>query len=232
MSMIEVQLPKSYLREAREALSVHECMQIYDKWAATYNDEVGDVAQDYVAPSLVAQAVLRVANRSPESAAILDAGCGTGLVGQALATAGATVIDGFDLSPAMLAVARETGVYRNLIRGDLTCRIEVADGVYDAVVCVGTFTLGHVGSTPALREFARITRTNGIVAATMLEEVWVPGGFQAEVEALVSEGQVAVVFQELIDYVKGHGDKAMLVILKKTLRAEEKGLQSDMEDRY
>jgi hypothetical protein len=33
------------------------CQSIYDKWAATYNDEVGNEAQNYVAPVLVAQAV-------------------------------------------------------------------------------------------------------------------------------------------------------------------------------
>ncbi|KAB8238940.1 class I SAM-dependent DNA methyltransferase [Aspergillus alliaceus] len=220
MSTTQVQLCKSYLREARDSVSVYECMEIYDKWAATYNDEVGDEAQDYVAPELVAQAVLRFSKNSTKGV-ILDAGCGTGLVGQALVTAGATAIDGLDFSPAMLTMAKKTGVYRKLIHGDLTCRINVTDEAYNIVVCVGTFTLGHVGSHPALREFVRITRTNGIVAATILQEVWVPGGFQAEVEALAAEGQVDVVFQELIDYVKGHGDKAMLVILKKTTRAEK-----------
>lgn len=56
-------------------------------------------------------------------------------MGQALATAGGAAssssissiaaIDGIDFSPAMLAMARKTGVYRNLIRGDLTARIHV-----------------------------------------------------------------------------------------------------------
>ncbi|OJK02975.1 hypothetical protein ASPACDRAFT_1886006 [Aspergillus aculeatus ATCC 16872] len=132
-------------------------------------------------------------------------------------TSSIAAIDGTDFSPAMLAMASKTGVYRNLIRGDLTTRIHVvADAVYDVVVCVGTFTIGHVGSHPALREFFCVTRLGGDVAATILEEVWVSGGFQEEVEALAAEGQVAVVFRELIDYVKGHSDKAMLVILKMT----------------
>ncbi|KAE8372455.1 S-adenosyl-L-methionine-dependent methyltransferase [Aspergillus bertholletiae] len=187
MSTTQVQLCRSYLREARECLSVYGCMEICDKWAATYNDEVGDEAQNNVAPNLVAQAALRFSKNSTKSV-ILDAGCGTGLVGQALVTAGATAIDGIDFSPAMLTMAKKTGIYRKLIRGDLTYQINVTDEVYDIVVCVGTFTLGHVSSHPALREFVRITRTNGIVAATMLEEVWVPGGFQAEVEVLAAEG--------------------------------------------
>jgi predicted TPR repeat methyltransferase len=191
-------------------------MSVYDKWAATYNDEVGNEAQNYVAPVLVAQAAIKLSNDPAKSMMILDAGCGTGLVGQALAMAGAKAIDGLDLSPTMLAEAKQTGLYRNLAQADLTRQIEKADETYDIVVCVGTFTLGHIGPDPALREFVRITRRNGFVVATILEEIWVSGGFKAEVERLKAERLVAVVSEELIDYVKGHGDKAVLLILQKT----------------
>lgn len=203
-----------YLAQARASLNVQDCRTIYDKWAATYNDEVGDEAQNYVAPVLVAQAALKSSNISAKSV-ILDAGCGTGLVGQALAMAGAKRIDGLDLSLAMLTVADQTGAYRSLAQADLTRRIEKADETYDIVTCVGTFTLGHVGPDPALREFVRVTRKKGIVVATILEEIWVSGGFKGEVESLKAENLVTVVSKELIDYVKGHGDKAVMVLLEK-----------------
>lgn len=203
-----------YLAQARASLNSQDCMTIYDKWAATYNDEVGDEAQSYVAPVLVAQVALKSSN-NPAKSVTLDAGCGTGLVGQALAMAGAKAIDGLDLSSAMLTVANQTGVYRSLAQADLTRRIERADETYDIVTCVGTFTLGHVGPDPALKEFVRITKRNGIVVATILEEIWLSGGFKAEVERLKAENLVTVVAEELIDYVKGHGDKAVLIVLEK-----------------
>ena len=118
---------------------------------------------------------------------ILDAGYGAGLVGQTLAMLGTKVIDGLDLSPAMLTVAKQTVAYRSLAQADLTRRIEKVDETYDIVTCVGTFTLGHVGPDPALREFVRITRRKGIVIATILEEVWISGGFKAEVKRLKVE---------------------------------------------
>ena len=204
----------AYLAQARASLNVQDCMTIYDKWAATYNDELRDEAQNYVAPVLVAQVALKSSNNSVKGV-ILDAGCGTGLVGQALAMAGAKDINGLDLSLAMLTVANQTGAYRSLGQADLTQRIEKADGTYDIVTCVGTFTLGHVGPDPALRELVRVTRRNGIVVATILEEIWVPGGFKAEVESLKAENLVTTVSEELIDYVQGHGDKAVLIVLKK-----------------
>lgn len=207
-----------YLAQARNAASVDDCVSIYDKWAATYNAEVGDEAQSYVAPVLVAQVAVKSSN-NPGKSVILDAGCGTGLVGQALAIGGARTIDGLDLSTAMLTVAKQTGVYRGLAQADLTRRIDIADETYDVVTCVGTFTLGHVGPDPALSELVRIVRTNGTVVATILEGIWVSGGFKAEVERMEASHLVTVVAEELIDYVKGHGDKAVLLVMEKTDRA-------------
>lgn len=189
-------------------------MTIYDKWAATYDNELADENQNYVAPILVAQAALE-SSKNLTKGVILDAGCGTGLVGQALAMTGAKAIDGLDLSSAMLTVAERTSTYRSLAQADLTKRVPKADETYDMVTCVGTFTLGHVGPDPALREFVRVTRRKGLVFATVLEEIWVSGGFKAEVDRLKAENLVAVVSDELIDYVKGHGDKAVLIVLEK-----------------
>lgn len=212
---MSVAVPPStlYLARARAASNSKDCMEIYDKWAATYNDEVGDEAQNYVAPRIVSQAALSLVNNPAESV-ILDAGCGTGLVGQILALSGAKIIDGVDLSTPMLDVARKTGAYRNLAKVDLTEQVKAPSNTYDIITCVGTFTLGHVGPDPALREFVRLTKKDGAIVATILEELWINGGFKAEVEKLVSENLVTVIADGLVDYVKGHGDKAVLLVLK------------------
>jgi SAM-dependent methyltransferase len=205
-----------YLGQARASGSTKDCMALYDRWAETYDEEVGDEAQNYVAPVLVAQAAIKYGlSDGARNSIVLDAGCGTGLVGVALGLAKAKAIDGIDLSPPMLAVARKTGVYRDLAVADLNRPIAKNDETYDVVSCVGTFTLGHVGPDPALRELVRVTKKKGIVVSTILEEIWVPGGFQAEVAKLQAEGLVKVVTEELIDYVKGHGDKAVLLILER-----------------
>lgn len=199
-------------------------MDIYDKWAATYNDEVGDKGQNYVAPLLTAQAAIKFKLATGGAGStILDAGCGTGLVGAALAVSGASAgfdlsaasMDGLDLSVPMLDIAKDTGLYRQLDQADLNQPIQKPDNTYDIVVCVGTFTLGHVGPAPALREFVRVSKVNGLVVATILEEIWEPHGFKAEVEKLRAEGVVNVRSDGLIDYVKGRGDKAVLLILEK-----------------
>ncbi|TGO68705.1 hypothetical protein BOTNAR_0021g00440 [Botryotinia narcissicola] len=204
-------LASQLIAQVRSNLSPSDLQAFYAQWASTYNTHIVAL-QNYVAPTLIAQ----IACQSPHYSTlrVLDAGCGTGLVGVALAESGATYIDGLDFSPAMLAQARLTGCYRNLFVGDLLQTIEVPDGTYDLVTCAGTFTYGHVGPDPALREFSRIIIPNGLIIATILEEVWESGGYKAEIEKLEAEGILDVVSVELNDYRKGC-DKAHMIVLKK-----------------
>ncbi|OGM48640.1 putative williams-beuren syndrome chromosome region [Aspergillus bombycis] len=204
----------TYLAGARNSLKKEDCMELYEKWAASYNDDLADASQNYIAPLLVAQAAL-ASSKDPE-ATVLDAGCGTGLVAEALAKGSPWTIDGMDLSPAMLKVAEQTGVYRSLFKVDLTQPIDQPDQKYDIVTCCGTFTRGHVGPDPALREFIRLLKPNGTIVATVLEEIWVSGGYKAEADKLEAEGLAKVVSRDLIDYRKGAGDKATLLLMKKT----------------
>ncbi|THV51923.1 hypothetical protein BGAL_0094g00020 [Botrytis galanthina] len=199
------------IAQVRSNLPPSDLQAFYAQWASTYNTHIVAL-QNYVAPTLIAQ----IACQSPRYSTlrILDAGCGTGLVGVALAESGATYIDGLDFSPAMLAQARLTGCYHNLLVGDLLQTIEVPDETYDLVTCAGTFTYGHVGPDPALREFFRILIPNGLIIATVLEEVCESGGYKAEIEKLEAEGILDVVSVELNDYRKGF-DKAHLIVLKK-----------------
>ncbi|KAI1759473.1 S-adenosyl-L-methionine-dependent methyltransferase [Hypoxylon sp. FL1150] len=200
------------LIKARGCRSREDCLSLYAQWAATYNLDLADASQNYIAPFLVAEIALGFT--SQVTGAILDAGCGTGLVGEGLARGGATTIDGLDLSPAMLRMAEQTGAYQNLTIGDLTQRIAIQDETYDMVTCVGTFTHGHVGPDPALSEFVRVTKKDGLVIATILGEIWRSGGYEVEVKRLEAEGLVDVISTDLKDYRAGR-DKANVVILRK-----------------
>lgn len=211
----QVQTKASLISRARAAPTGTDCYALYDEWAATYDDDV--TSQDYVGPMYVAQAALRSDNY--KKGWILDAGCGTGLVGELLARGGAMTIDGLDLSPAMLKIAEKTGVYRSLDAADLTRQVDKPDGTYDIITCAGTFTEGHVGPEPALREFVRITKSNGIIVATVLDKIWLSGGYKAEVEKLEAEGLVKVISADVKDYVKGRGDTATVIVLEKIGRA-------------
>jgi predicted TPR repeat methyltransferase len=114
-------------------------VRFYDAWSVTYDDDFAS-ASGYLPPGEVGRTFRDLAglNDSP----IADIGCGTGLVGTAL---GLAAVDGFDISPGMLAAAARTGWYRNLFTADLTeAELPVA-AAYGGIVSSGTFTRGHLG---------------------------------------------------------------------------------------
>ncbi|ETN46950.1 uncharacterized protein HMPREF1541_01140 [Cyphellophora europaea CBS 101466] len=206
----------SFISRATAIDADENVKQLYNDWAKTYDQDMADESQDYVAPALAAQAVLTTLNTKTigSNISILDAGCGTGLVGAHLAKLGAALIDGIDLSPGMLQVARATGVYRSLEVTDLSKAIPISDETYDVVTCVGTLTQGHVGPE-VLTEFVRITKKGGIIIATVRETVWKEQGFDNEVHQLVSGGEAQLLGAELEDYRRGAAAKAYIVRLKK-----------------
>lgn len=201
-----------YLDRAYALARVDEARALYDEWADSYDADLD--AQGYVGPRLAAEAVARVAD---VRGGILDAGCGTGLVGSALRALGATVIDGVDISPGMLARAGETGAYRTLRTADLSQPLSLSDESYGVVVCVGTFTHGHVGPE-AIGELVRVIRKGGALVATVLDDIWESGGYRAEVERLAAAGIVEIVSTDVVDYRKELAVTARMVILRRQSR--------------
>ncbi|HEX6506352.1 MAG TPA: class I SAM-dependent methyltransferase [Chloroflexota bacterium] len=84
----------------------------YGEWVATYEQTVED-AMDIA----LLEALSEVPWQSFSRAA--DLGCGTGRTGAWLRGKGVTSIDGVDLTPEMLAVARPRGNYRRLVEADV-----------------------------------------------------------------------------------------------------------------
>lgn len=160
-----------------------EVAGVYDGWAEQYDDDLA--AWSYRAPEVVARQVVR---RVPDATVVLDAGCGTGLVGRALRAEGyAGEIHGFDVSEASLLVAERAAVYSSLRAADLQRPFELPDDDADALVCVGVMTyLPDVETT--WREFARVVRPGGIVAATQREDLWEERRCAEIVERLAADG--------------------------------------------
>ncbi|KAF2105560.1 methyltransferase domain-containing protein [Lophiotrema nucula] len=193
-----------------------ESRAAYEEWAATYDDDM--VKEEYVAPGICAAAIEKYSGIDGmyDFRAILDAGCGTGRCGLELRKLGAKTIDGVDYSPGMLSIAQKTNTYRALNTADLSKSIpQIEDESYDAVICVGTLTQGHVGPDPALGEFVRAVKKGGVVVATVLETIWESEGYEAEVGRLEREGKVEVVEKEVQSYRKSSGVGGRVLVLRK-----------------
>ena len=147
-----------------------EVRDAYKDWAQSYEkDTVEDMG--YVAPAVVAK---KLKELKANAARVLDAGCGTGLAGLELKKRGYPSIDGMDISPEMLDVAREKNAYGELKVEDMTQPLSYNTNSYDAVTCVGTFTHAHVGPK-GFDELIRVTKPEGYVVATVHEDVWQDG---------------------------------------------------------
>ena len=190
---------QSFLDRVFAAKSPDESRKLYDQWASSYDADMQKWS--FTAPRIVVQLAQKYLEISPADATVVDAGCGSGLVGTELANLGFKTVDGLDLSDGMLKVARNTGAYRDLNMADLTQRLEAKDGAYDALVCSGTFTHGHLGPEP-LPEFARIVKAGGILVITVLETFWKEGNFEGVVKKLEGDGIVQVLENELHNYRK------------------------------
>lgn len=171
--------------------SVERLRAVYSGWAKSYNSDLAE--RRYHAPQTLATMLLE-AGVTDRQATILDVGCGTGLVGMALAEHGFECIDGFDLSDEMVAIAAETDTYRHLASGiDLNRPLDdyETDSV-DVVTSAGVFTLGHV-APPALRELVRLVRPGGLIALSTRDGYGEYYGFPDYIDTLIAESHVTLV---------------------------------------
>ncbi|NET58682.1 MAG: methyltransferase domain-containing protein [Symploca sp. SIO2E6] len=112
----------------------------YDAWSRIYDTELD---QPYrISPIRSAHALAKVLPN--KDARILDAGAGTGMVGEALAELAYTNLTAIDLSEQMLEVAREKQVYQTLYQDNLEAPVNCSTpSSFDAIMSVGVFTFGH-----------------------------------------------------------------------------------------
>lgn len=185
------------------AKAPEEVAAAYDQWAETYEAEMRNAG--YRHPSV---ALALLARHLPKGAGpVLDAGAGTGMVGEWLGIVGYPQVEALDISKGMLAVAARKGVYTALHNIALGGDLPFADGAYAAVLCTGVFTTGHVGAE-ALAELVRVTRTGGVIVATVKNTVW-QDGFAAEIARLTAKGVVELV-EETAPYVSMPGEAATI----------------------
>ena len=161
-----------------------ELKALYDAWAADYDEDLCDFGYTY--PALVAGLVARHVRNLAEP--VLDAGVGTGIIGEMLFALGYEQLVGIDLSDGMLAVARNKGVYAELSNQTLGQPLEFSDDRFGAVVSAGVLTVGHA-PPESLDELVRVTRPGGLVIFTLTTPVYEEGGFKQKLEALCAAGR-------------------------------------------
>jgi SAM-dependent methyltransferase len=129
-----------------------EVREGYGEWVRTYEQ----IVQDEMDVRLLDR-IQTVDWSAPRS--VLDLACGTGRIGEWLRKRCSAVIDGVDLTPEMLEVARRKGSYRALHITDIT-QTGLSAGTYD--LCIQSLADEHLPDLQQLyREVARLTKHGG-----------------------------------------------------------------------
>ena len=159
-----------------------ELLKYYQDWTDNnkYNKDMVD--WNYTAPQETVSILRKYALNN--NSKILDAGCGTGLVGIELKKYGYSNIEGVDFSQSMLDLVPQN-IYQKIEKIDLNKPLKFKHNIYDVVMCVGTFTYGHV-KPHALDEIIRITKNKGLVCFTINEGIYEEYGFDKKIKELTN----------------------------------------------
>ena len=186
----------STIYQTLHATDLQELEGIYKDWASDYDHDVVELA-GYVGHLITSSLLL--SKLKNKKARILDAGCGTGLVGEILSQNSFNNIEGVDFSQEMLNEATQKQIYQSLRLADLTKNLDYEDNLFDAIVCAGTFTCGLVGPE-ALREMVRITKKGGYICFTVRKQEWEASPYKTIIGDLKSSDFWHPVVHKTADY--------------------------------
>ncbi len=177
-------LPSRYdLGSVYAARNSQEIADLYDRWADDYEESI--LAWGYLTPAVTSWFIGRFVE--DQTASVLDAGAGTGLMGDVLAALGYSDVTAIDISEKMLAHARRKGVYREVRRMELGRDLDLPTGAFAAVVATGVFAAGHA-PPESLDELTRVTRPGGAVIFSVRTDVY-EDAFGPRQERLESDGR-------------------------------------------
>lgn len=188
--------PKSEkLKAVYAERNVEDQRATYRDWADTYDQQTVEEFGWMGFESAAAEFSKRVKDKNSR---ILDAGCGTGLSGKALASEGFTNIHGRDLSPEMLAKADGLNVYKSLGECDLTNTLR--EEPFDHIISVGVFGFGPP-YPEHIKHLVAITKPGGFVMLTVNGKGWVDKNWAKILPETIDEQGLNLVEQLEIEYL-------------------------------
>ena len=170
------------LQSVYNAKDSQEATELYDFWAEDYEQSV--LSWGYTTPAVACWFLGRYVE--PEDGPILDAGAGTGLMGEILAPLGYRDLVGIDISRNMLEFASKKGVYKDLRQMELGGQLDLPSDAFSAAIVTGVFAAGHA-PPESFEELIRATKPGGYVIFSVRTDVYLNGGFKEKQEALERE---------------------------------------------
>jgi predicted TPR repeat methyltransferase len=174
----------TFLKKVYDAADTCDLQEAYDAWAGKYDADV--TAFGYKIPAVAAGFFGKYV--ASETTPILDAGAGTGMMGDILDALGYRGQVGIDLSACMLKMAGARNVYGELYQMVLGEKLDFPSDHFGACQSIGVFTAGHAPAD-AFDELVRVLRTGGYIIFSILEDVFVKKGYKDKFESLEKSGK-------------------------------------------
>jgi predicted TPR repeat methyltransferase len=172
-----------WLEKVYNARDMEELAEGYDAWAEDYDTDL--MSFGYKIPAVTSGFVGRYVQA--DGAPLLDAGAGTGIMGETLKLLGYTRLVAIDLSKGMLAQASKKEIYEALHRMTLGETLDFPDDTFAATIATGVFTAGHA-PPHAFDELVRITRPGGHIIFSVRADTYLEQGFKEKQDALETDG--------------------------------------------
>jgi len=191
--------------------SKEKVLEYYTNWSEDNKYDQDMIDWNYTAPTNSAKIFCKYTNDL--SIKILDAGCGTGLVAKELKKLGFKNIIGVDFSQDMLDLIPQN-IYQRLDLVDLNDTLKYKNNEFDGIICVGTFTYGHV-KAKALDEFLRIIKPNGLICFTINEGIYQKYEFDKKIKELENNNKWKVLELKKSTYIVNKDVEAWFCVGKK-----------------
>ena len=150
--------PKERLKWIYQAGGVKDLEGRYDLWAKEYDEDVAGYG--YKIPGVLAGFLGRYLH--PIDGTLLDAGAGTGIMGEIMSLLGYKELVAMDLSSGMLEIAKQKGVYREVYRMVMGEHLDFSDDKFAGTMAVGVLSIGHA-PPESFAELIRCTRPGGYI---------------------------------------------------------------------
>ena len=191
--------------------SKEKVLDYYIKWTQNnqYNEDMLD--WNYSGPKNATEMFNKYIK--DKSIFIMDAGCGTGLVGEELKKIGFKNIVGVDFSQEMLDLVPKD-LYQKLELADLNKSLKYQNNIFDAIICVGTFTYGHV-KAHSLDEMLRVIKKDGLICFTVNKGIYEKYQFNKKITELENDKKWQVLELKKSSYIINKDIESWLCIAKK-----------------
>ena len=199
-----------FLKQAYRLKTTDDTLDLYQGWADSYDVTLRE--HGYVTPQRCADALSR--HLDNKDILILDIGCGTGLSGLALNTAGFRNIDGTDLSEAMLEKARlHKGVYRSLHQTSLDNPFPFHKGAYAAITAMGVIADKHAPPETISQIISKL-QAGGLFVFSLNNHTLENPAYEAEIEALICQEQAALLEAEIGPHMTEYNMTSKICVLQ------------------